>query len=159
MILRSKHRTQARHFDCISPPLTVTLFRPALESGLPCVLACFPSAFLAVRCLQPDRQSRLIQQIDHAAMGEGFSQATKIGMLLAERYQPFSQSDIVGLDVGDLFTLVEQDKGLFLILRQGHTRYPTIQPPDSHSRCDQKPFHCAALPQIPYRKYDAHDLF
>ena len=54
------------------------LFRPALESGLLCALACFPSAFLAVRCLQPDRQSGLVQHIDYAALGEGFFQAAKV---------------------------------------------------------------------------------
>ena len=90
-------------------PLTVTLFRPALEPGLLCVLACFPSAFLAVRCLQPDRQSGLVQHIDHAALGEGFFQSAKVGVLFAERCQPLPQSGIVGLDVGGVLALVEQD--------------------------------------------------
>ena len=90
-------------------PLTVTLFRPALEPGLLCVLACFPSAFLAVRCLQPDRQSGLVQHIDHAALGEGFFQTAKVGVLLAECCQPLPQSGIVGLDVGGVLALVEQD--------------------------------------------------
>ena len=70
MYLRSNHRMQARHFDRISP-LTVTLFRSALEPGLLCALAGFSSAFLAVRCLQPDRQSGLVQHIDHTALGVG----------------------------------------------------------------------------------------
>ena len=126
-------------------PLTVTLFRSALEPGLLCALACFPSAFLAVRCLQSDRQSGLVQHIDHAALGEGFFQAAKVGVLLAERCQPLPQSGIVGLDVGGVLALVEQDNGLFLILRQGHTRHPPIQLPDSHSRCAQKPFHSADM--------------
>lgn len=126
-------------------PLTVTLFRPALEPGLLCVLACFPSAFLAVRCLQPDRQSGLVQHIDHAALGEGFFQSAKVGVLFAERCQPLPQSGIVGLDVGGVLALVEQDNGLFLILRQGHTRHPPIQMPDSCSRCAQKPFRSADM--------------
>lgn len=126
-------------------PLTVTLFRPALEPGLLCALAGFPSAFLAVRCLQPDRQSGLVQHIDYAALGEGFFQAAKVGVLLAERCQPLPQSGIVGLDVGSVLALVEQDNGLFLILRQGHTRHPPIQLPDSRSRCAQKPFHSADM--------------
>ena len=72
--------------------LTVTLFRPALEPGLLCALAGFPSAFLAVRCLQPDRQSGLVQQIDQAVLGEGFFQTAKVRVLLAERCQPLPQS-------------------------------------------------------------------
>ena len=136
-------------------PLTVTLFRPAFEPCLPCALACFPSAFLAIRCLQPDRQSGLVQHIDHAALGEKLFQAAKVGMLLAERCQPLSQSGIVGLDVGGVLALVEQDDGLFLILRQGHIRHPPIprciprRPrnslPDSRSRCAQKPFRNADM--------------
>ena len=126
-------------------PLTVPLFRPALKPGLLCTLAGFPSAFLAIRCLQPDRQSGLVQHIDHAALGEGFFQAAKVGVLLTERCQPLPQSGIVGLDVGGVLALVEQDNGLFLILRQGHIRHPPIQPPDSHSRCAQKPFRSADM--------------
>lgn len=60
------------------------------------------SAFLAVRRLQPDRQSGLVQHIDYAALGEGFFQAAKVGVLLAERCQPLPQSGIAGLDVGGL---------------------------------------------------------
>ena len=145
---------QARHFDRISP-LTVTLFRSALEPGLPCTLACFPSAFFAVRCLQPDGQSGLVQHIDHASLGEGFFQSAKVGVLLAERCQPLPQSGIVGLDVGGVLALVEQDNGLFLILRQGHIHHPPIPRctpccprnslPDSRSRCAQKPFHSADM--------------
>lgn len=105
-------------------PLTVPLFRPALKPGLLCTLAGFSSAFLAIRCLQPDRQSGLVQHIDHAALGEGFFQAAKVGVLLTERCQPLPQSGIVGLDVGGVLALVEQDNGLFLILRQGHIRHP-----------------------------------
>lgn len=63
-------------------PLTVTLFRPALKPGLLCTLAGFPSAFLAIRCLQSDRQSGLIQHIDHAALGEGFSKRQRSGCFL-----------------------------------------------------------------------------
>ena len=121
-------------------PLTVTLFRPAPEPGLLCALACFSSAFLAVRCLQPDRQSGLVQHIDHAALGEGFLQAAKVRAFLAERCQPPPQSGILGLDVGGVLALVEQDNGLFLILRQGH-----IHLPDSHSRCAQQPFRSADM--------------
>ena len=136
-------------------PLTVTLFRPALEPGLLCALACFPPAFFAVRCLQSDRQSGLVQHIDHAALGEGFFQAAKVGVLLAERRQSLPQSGIVGLDVGGALALVEQDNGLFLILRQGQILHPPIprcipcRPlnplPGSRSRCAQKPFHSADM--------------
>ncbi len=136
-------------------PLTVTLFRPALKPGLLCTLAGFPSAFLAIRCLQSDRQSGLVQHIDHASLSEGFFQTAKVGVLLTERCQPLSQSGIVGLDVGGILALVEQDNGLFLILRQGHIRYPPIprcipcRPrnllPDSRSRCAQKPFRNADM--------------
>ena len=98
-----------------------------------------------IECLQPDRQSELVQRIDYAALGEGFFQAAKVGVLLAERCQPLPQPGIVGLDVGGVLTLVEQDNGLFLILRQGHIRHPLIQPPDSHSRCAQKPFRSADM--------------
>ena len=105
--------------------LTVTLFCPALEPGLLCVLACFPSAFLAVRRLQPDRQSGLVQHIDHAALGEGFFQAAKVGVLLAERRQPLSQSGIVGLDVGGVLALIEKDDGFFFVFGQlTHTGSP-----------------------------------
>ena len=126
-------------------PLTVTVFRPALEPGLLCALARFPSAFLTVRCLQPDRQSGLVQHIDHAALGAGFFQTAKVRVLLAERCQPLPQSGIVGLDVGGVLALVEQDNGLFLILRQGHIRHPPIQLPDSSSRCAQKLFRSADM--------------
>ena len=130
-------------------PPTVTLFRPAFEPSLLCILACFPSAFLAVRCLQPDRQSGLVQLIDHDALGEGFFQSAKVGVLLTERCQPLPQSGIVGLDVGGVLALVEQDNDLFLILHQGHIRHPPIQPPDSRSRCAQKSFHSAdTLPSL-----------
>lgn len=73
------------------------------------IVAGFPSAFLAIRCLQPDRQSGLVQHIDHAALGEGFFQSAKVGVLLTERCQPLPQSGIVGLDVGGVLALVEQD--------------------------------------------------
>jgi len=136
-------------------PLTVTLFHPALEPGLPCTLACFPSVFLAIRCLQPDRQSGLVLHIDHTALGEGFFQVAKVGVLLAERRQPLPQSGIVGLDVGGVLSLIEQDNGLFLILHQGHILHPPIprcipcRPrnllPDSRSRCAQKPFRNAEM--------------
>ena len=66
-------------------------------------------------------------------------------MPLAERCQPLPQSGIVGLDVGGVLALVEQDNGLFLILRQGHTRHPPIHLPDSRPRCAQKPFHSADM--------------
>ena len=118
-----KHQVQTRHFDRIST-LNATLFRLTDETVLLGVLACFSSAFLAIRCLQPDRQSGLVQHIDHAALGEGFFQAAKVGVLLTERCQPLPQSGIVGLDVGGVLALVEQDNGLFLILRQGHIRHP-----------------------------------
>ena len=135
---------QTRHFDRISTP-NATLFRLTGETVLLGVLACFSSAFLAVRRLQTDGQSGLVQYIGHAALFVGLIQSAKVGMLLCECFQSLSQSGIVGLDVGGVLALVEQDNGLFLILRQGHTRHPPIQLPDSHSRCAQKPFHSADM--------------
>lgn len=43
-----------------------------------------------------------ILHIDHAALGEGFFQAAKVGVLLAEHCRPLPQSGIAGLDVGGL---------------------------------------------------------
>ena len=103
-----KHQVQTRHFDRKSTQ-NATSFHLAIETVLLGVLACFSSAFLAIRCLQPDRQSGLVQHIDHAALGEGFFQAAKVGVLLAELCQPLSQSGIVGLYVGGVLALVEQD--------------------------------------------------
>ncbi len=90
----------------------------------------FSLAFRLRSSLYGARQSGLVQHIDHAALGEGFFQAAKVRVLLAECCQPLPQSGIVGLDVGGVLALVEQDNGLFLILRQGHTRHPPIQQPD-----------------------------
>lgn len=60
--MRSKHRMQTRHFDRIST-LNATLFRLTGETVLLGVLTCFSSAFLAVRRLQTDGQSGLVQNI------------------------------------------------------------------------------------------------
>lgn len=55
-------------------------------------IAYFSSAFFAIRCLQPNRQFGLVQHIDHAALGEGFFTAAKVGVFLAECCQPLPQS-------------------------------------------------------------------
>lgn len=95
------------------------------------------------------------QHIDHAALGEGFFQAAKVRGLLAKRCQPLPQSGIIGLNVGGVLALVEQDNGLFLILRQGHILHSPIPrctpcrprnlPLDSRSQCAQKPFRSADM--------------
>ena len=114
----------------------------------------FPSFLKIGRC-QPNRQSGLVQHIDYSALGEGFFQAAKVEVLLAESCQPLPQSGIVGLDMGGVLALVEQDNGLFLILHQGHILHPPIprcipcRPrnplPDSRSRYAQKPFRSANM--------------
>ena len=68
--------------------------------------------------MQSDRQSGLVQHIDHAALGEGFFQTAKVRVLLAERCQPLPQPGIVGLDVGGVLALVEQDDGFLFVLGQ-----------------------------------------
>ena len=115
--MRSKHRMHTRHFDRIST-LSATLFRLAVETVLPGILACFSSAFLAVRRLQTDGQSRLIQNIGHAALLVGLFQSAKVGVLLGERLQSVPQSGVVGLDVCCVLTLVKQDDGFLFVLRQ-----------------------------------------
>ena len=72
-------------------PLTVTLFRPALEPGLHCVLACYPSALLAIRCLQPDRQFGLVQHINHPASFALFLAATHLRLLFCKVSKLFLQ--------------------------------------------------------------------
>ena len=86
-----------------------TLLRLTFETVLLGVLACYSSAFLAVRRLQTDGQSRLIQSVGHAALPIGLIQLAEIGVLLAECFQSLSQSGIVGLDMGGVLALVEQD--------------------------------------------------
>ena len=117
MYLRSKHQVQTRHFDRIST-LNATLFRLTGETVLLGVLACFASAFLAVRRLQTDGQSGFVQSIGHAALLIGLIQSAKVGVLLGECRQSVSQSGIVGLDVCCVLALVEQDDGFLFILRQ-----------------------------------------
>ena len=108
---------QTRHFDRIST-LNATLFRLTGETVLLGVLACFSSAFLAVRRLQTDGQSGLVQNIGYTALLIGFFQSAEIGVLLGECRQSVSQSGIVGLDVCCVLALVEQDDGFLFILRQ-----------------------------------------
>ena len=57
-----KHQVQTRHFDRKSTQ-NATSFHLAIETVLLGVLACFSSAFLAVRRLQTDGQSGLVQDI------------------------------------------------------------------------------------------------
>ena len=108
---------QTRHFDRIST-LNATLFRLTGETVLLGVLACFSSAFLAVRRLQTDGQSGLVHYIGHAALLVGLFQTAEVGVLLGERRQSVPQSGIVGLDVGSVLALVEQDDGFLFVLRQ-----------------------------------------
>ena len=117
MYLRSKHQVQTRYFDRIST-LNATLFRLTGETVLLGVLACFSSAFLAVRWLQTDGQSGLVQNIGHAALLVGLFQSAKVGVLLGERRQSVSQSGVVGLDVCCVLALVEQDDCFLFVLRQ-----------------------------------------
>ena len=65
--LQSKYRMQSRYFDRISAQ-NATL--PALtgKTVLLGVLTCFSSAFLAVRRLQTDGQSGLVQNIGRPAL-------------------------------------------------------------------------------------------
>ena len=115
--MRSKHRIQTRQFDRIST-LNATLFRLTGETVLLGVLACFSSTFLAIRRLQTDGQSGLIQNIGHAALLVGLIQSAKVGVLLGERRQSVPQSGVVGLDVCCVLALVKQDDGFLFLLRQ-----------------------------------------
>ena len=108
---------QTRHFDSIST-LNATLLRLAVETVLLGVLACYSSAFLTVRWLQTDGQSGLVQNIGHAALLIGFFQSAEVRVLLGERRQSVPQSGIVGLDVGSVLALVEQNDGFLFVLRQ-----------------------------------------
>ena len=117
MYLRSKHQVQTRYFDRIST-LNATLLRLTGKTVLFGILTCFLSAFLAVRRLQTDGQSGLVKRIGHAALAAGLFQSAEVGVLLTERRQSFSQSGVVGLDVGCVLTLVEQDNGFLFVLRQ-----------------------------------------
>ena len=69
------------------------------ETVLLGVLACFSSTFLAVRRLQTDGQSRLVQSVGHAALPIGLIQLAEVGVLLGECRQSVPQSGVVGLDV------------------------------------------------------------
>lgn len=112
-----KHQVQTRHFDRKSTQ-NATSFHLAIETVLLGVLACFSSAFLAVRRLQTDGQSGLVQNIGHAALLVGLFQSAKVGVLLGERRQSVPQSGIVGLDVCCVLALVEQDDSFLFVLRQ-----------------------------------------
>ena len=108
---------QTRHFDRIST-LNATLFRLTGETVLLGVLACFLPTFLTHGRLQTDGQSRLVQSVGHAALPIGLIQLAEVGVLLAECFQSLSQSGIVGLDMGGVLALVEQDDGFLFVLRQ-----------------------------------------
>ena len=79
-----KHQVQTRHFDRKSTQ-NATSFHLAIETVLLGVLACFSSAFLAVRRLQTDRKSGLVQKISHTALLMGFFQSAEIGVLFTEQ--------------------------------------------------------------------------
>ena len=123
MYLRSKHRVQTRYFDRISTR-NATLFRLTGETVLPGILACLSPAFLAVRWLQTDGQSGLVQDIGHAALRIGLFQSVEVRVLLGERRQSVSQSSIVGLDVGDVLALAEKYDGFLFILCQFTHKIP-----------------------------------
>ena len=124
---------QTRHSDRKSP-LIATLLRLTAETILPGVLAGFLPAFLAVRRLQADGQPGLVDQIGHAAQMLRLFQLAQVRILFAERSQPLFQPGIVGVDAGSAFSLVEQDDGFFLNLRQSRH----CQPPYCRPRCDSK---------------------
>lgn len=132
-ILRSEHRMQTRHSDRKSP-LIDALLCLAVETILPGVLTGVLPALLAVWRLQADGQPGLVDQIGHAAQMLRLFQTAQIRILFAERCQPFFQPDIVGVDAGSAFSLVEQDDGFFLNLRQSRH----CQPPCCRPRCDSK---------------------
>ena len=112
-----KHQVQTRHFDRKSTQ-NATSFHLAIETVLLGVLACFSSAFLAVRRLQTDRQSGFVQNIGHTALLIGLIQSAEVGVLLGEHRQSISQSGVVGLDVCCVLALIEQDDCFLFILRQ-----------------------------------------
>ena len=95
-----------------------TLLRLTFETVLLGVLACFSSAFLAVRRLQTDGQSGLVQDIGHAALRIGLFRSAEGGVLLGECRQSVPQSGIEGLDVGCVLALIEQDDCFLFVLRQ-----------------------------------------
>ena len=132
-ILRSEHRVQTRHSDRKST-LIVTLLGLATETISPGVLTGFLPAFLAVWGLQADGQTGLVDQIGHAAQMLRLFQLAQVRILFAERSQPLFQPGIVGVDSGSAFSLVEQDDGFFLNLRQSRH----CQPPYCRPRCDTK---------------------
>ena len=112
-----KHQVQTRHFDRKSTQ-NATSFHLAIETVLLGVLACFSSAFLAVRRLQTDRKSGLVQKISHTALLMGFFQSAEIGVLFTEQCQSLSQAGIVGVDTGCVLALIKEDDSFFFILRQ-----------------------------------------
>ena len=112
-----KHQVQTRHFDRKSTQ-NATSFHLAIETVLLGVLACFSSAFLAVRRLQTDRKSGLVQKISHTALLMGFFQSAEIGVLFTEQCQSLSQAGIVGVDTGCVLALFKEDDSFFFILRQ-----------------------------------------
>lgn len=132
-ILRSEHRVQTRHSDRKSA-LIATLLGLATETISPGVLTGFLPAFLAVWGLQADGQTGLVDQIGHAAQMLRLFQLAQVRILFAERSQPLFQPGIVGVDAGSAFSLVEQDDGFFLNLRQSRH----CQPPYCRPRCDSK---------------------
>lgn len=103
-----KHQVQTRHFDRKSTQ-NATSFHLAIETVLLGVLACFSSAFLAVRRLQTDRKSGLVQKISHTALLMGFFQSAEIGVLFTEQCQSLSQAGIVGVDTGCVLALIKED--------------------------------------------------
>lgn len=76
----------------------------------------------------------LVDQIGHAAQMLRLFQLAQVRILFAERCQPLFQPGIVGVDAGSAFSLVEQDDGFFLNLRQSRH----CQPPYCRPRCDSK---------------------
>lgn len=114
---------RTRYFDRISTR-NATLLHLAVETVLLGVVACLSPAFLAVRWLQTDGQSRLVQDIGHAALHIGLFQSAEVGVLPGECRQSVPQSGIEGLDVGDVLSLAEKYDGFLFILCQFTHKVP-----------------------------------
>lgn len=133
MYLQSKHRVQTRYFDR-NRPYSLHLFGMAIETVFLSILTGFLSALLAVWWLQAGGQPGLVDQVGHAAHTLRLFQLAQVRILFAERSQPLFQPGIVGVDAGSAFSLVEQDDGFFLNLRQSRH----CQPPYCRPQCDSK---------------------
>lgn len=110
-----KHQVQTRHFDRKSAQ-NATSFRLAVDTVLLGVLACFSSAFLAVRSSQPERESTFFYfKFFVADFGVIVRQLADGGVLAAVFCQPVFQICVVGADMDCRFFFVKPNiRGLFL---------------------------------------------